>query len=386
MPTKKALIVAINDYPGERNDLPSCLDDARVFRRILIDRYGFDQGGIETYFDGEASLQTVRDRLVNWLLTGAAADDRLVFYYSGHGWRTERDGVLRECLCLHDDFLFDDELVRTSQSLPSGVLTVVLDACHSGGLSKPFFVEQAGAELTENKVWRPDATQQDAVTVAEKTFTPVKPFGRPAMLMSEPPLTAAKTFQTDRLSRDAELAQSSDPELYPVPGAGDAADATDLELNGLLLSACQADQTAAASTATTTTQEPPERLSAFTFALRRSLDALVASEGSVERISAGRLLDATAQELKRLGFRQTPLLQETSKSVGLGACAFISLRPIGGAPAPIPSGPAPSTGATTPTPIWLTPDFQRLLEELSRALRPADSTPNERQHAYAGRT
>ena len=75
------------------------------------------------------------------------SDDRLVFYYSGHGWRTERDGVLRECLCLHDDFLFDDELVRASQDLPSGVLTVVIDACHSGGLSKPFFVEQGGAEL-----------------------------------------------------------------------------------------------------------------------------------------------------------------------------------------------------------------------------------------------
>jgi hypothetical protein len=387
MPNKKALIVAINDYPGERNDLPSCLDDAHAFERILTDRFGFDRGGIESYFDASATLQTVRDRLTNWLLKDVGPDDRLVFYYSGHGWRTERDGILRECLCLHDDFLFDDELVRTSQELPVGVLTLVLDSCHSGGLSKPFFVEQAGTELTENKVWRPDADQQDQVTVAEKTFTPVKPFGRPAVMLSEPPLKAAKTFQTDRLTRDADLAQAADPELYPVPDAADAADGSDLELNGLLLSACQADQTAAASTAATTTQEPRERLSAFTFALRRSLDGLLASEGSVDRISAARLLEATANELKGLGFKQTPLLQETSKSAGLGAYAFVNLRPIGGpipAPGPGPAVPAPSA-ATPATPVWLTPDFQRLIEELTRALAPADAVQTERQHAFAGR-
>lgn len=203
-------------------------------------------------------------------------------------------------------------------------------------------------------------------------------------MLSEPPLKAAKSLQTERLTHDADLAQAADPELYPVPDASDASDASDLELNGLLLSACQADETAAASTAATTTQEPRERLSAFTFALRRSLHGLLASEGSVERISAGRLLDATAQELKRLGFKQTPLLQETSKSAGLGAHAFITLLSIGGSAATVPAQPTPAAG-TPATPIWLTPDFQRLLEELARAMAPADGVKTEPRNALAGR-
>lgn len=384
MPNKKALIVAINDYPGDRNDLPSCLDDARAFAKILTDRYGFDPSGMETYFDGSATLQTVKDRLFGWLLKDVGPDDRVVFYYSGHGWRTERDGVLRECLCLHDDFLFDDELVRESQGLPSGVLTLVLDACHSGGLSKPFFVEQAGAELTENKVWRPDAQQQDDVMVAEKTFTPIKAFGRPAVTLAAPPLVAAKTFQTEQLARDAALALEADPELYPAPEASDQADEADLELNGLLVSACLAEQTAAASTAATTSPDRSERLSAFTYALRRSLDALLAAEGSVDRISARRVLDATAQELKRLGFKQTPLLQETPRSAGLGAHAFISLRPIDGGAATAPVMAAPTNGAGT-SPYRLPPDFQRLLEELARALTPANGAQREPHNALAGR-
>ncbi|MCC6176302.1 MAG: caspase family protein [Chloroflexi bacterium] len=367
MPVKRALIVGMNDYPGERNDLPSCIDDAHAFTRILTTHYGFDAANIETYFNQDATLAKIRDRLVNWLLVGAGADDRLVFYYSGHGWRTERDGMLRECLCLYDDFLFDNELVRESQGLPAGILTIVLDSCHSGGMSKPFFVEQAGVELTENKVWRPDGPQQDDVAVAEKSMTPIKPFGQAPILLAKPPLEAAKTFQTQALYDDARFAHESDPELYPVPDSADAADASELELNGLLISACTAEQTAAASTSATTSPDGREQLSAFTFAMRRALDGLITAEGDVDRISARRVLDATAQELADLRFRQTPLLQETALSKGLGAYAFIDLRPVGDGVPAAPVGTPPATG-TGSLPIWQSPEFQQLVEELARAL------------------
>jgi hypothetical protein len=362
MPMKKALIVGMNVYPNPRNNLPSCVDDANAFRRLLLTRYDFPAEQIETYFNEASTLAAIRERLFNWLFKDTAQDDRLVFYFSGHGWRTEREGVLRECLCLYDDFLFDDELVGKSQGLPMGSLTVVLDSCHSGGLSKPFFVEQQGQELTENKVWRPDGDQQDSVVLAEKAITPIKPFGRAPVTLAAPPLEAAKTFQTERLLQDAVLAQESDPELYPALEAGDAGEP---ELNGLLISASKAEEPAAASTSATTSPDGKEKLSAFTFALRRSFDALIETERSVERISSRQLLDATAGELKRLGFKQTPLLQETTRSTGLGSHTFVSLQPIGtGASVPA----AGSTIGVATMPDWQSPDFQRLIDELVRAL------------------
>lgn len=114
--SRKALIVAINDYPdGSANDLPSCIDDAKAMTELLkAAPYEFQE--IRTHLDAEATIQNVTDSL-NWLFEGSSQhrtqmgpDDRLVFYYNGHGFRTEQDGILRECLCLYDGFFFDKEL------------------------------------------------------------------------------------------------------------------------------------------------------------------------------------------------------------------------------------------------------------------------------------
>ena len=132
--SRRALLVAINDYGNPQNDLPSCLQDAAQFRSMLQSRYGFET--FAELYDGDATVANVDGGLA-WLFDQVAEDDRLVFFYSGHGYQQPRNGVLDECLVLSQlEFFFDDRLSELSRSAPPGVLTVVLDSCFSGGMEK----------------------------------------------------------------------------------------------------------------------------------------------------------------------------------------------------------------------------------------------------------
>jgi hypothetical protein len=134
MASKRALLVAINDYGSQQNNLPSCLEDASQFRSLLEERYGF--ADFKELYDGDASVANVEKGLT-WLFAKPAPDDRLAFFYSGHGFQQPKGENLEECLVLGDlKFLFDDRLTELSQSAPPGVLTVVLDSCFSGGMQK----------------------------------------------------------------------------------------------------------------------------------------------------------------------------------------------------------------------------------------------------------
>ena len=303
---RKALIVAINDYPGDANDLPSCRQDAEAITELLKSApYEFQE--IRTWIDTEATIKNVTDGL-NWLFAQGSevnSEDRLVLYYSGHGFRTEKDGVLRECLCLFDGFLFDEELKEKTQSLPANVLTVILDSCHSGGMDKHFFellsVDEETGKTTERvkvKTWIPQSEADSKSFFLETESLPVQRFGcavNPSITTGE---GEGKAWQ--------ELAK----------GIGGES-----QVNGLLITACQADQTASASSSQT------EEKSAFTFCLLKALKKL-ASESSPDTLSSSVLFDAVGQELKALKFKQIPALIEPPNSPGLKSKSFITLQSI----------------------------------------------------------
>jgi hypothetical protein len=150
--SKRALLVAINDYGSPQNNLPSCLEDAAQFRSVLQSRYGFEN--FTELYDGDATVANVESGLA-WLFENVASDDRLVFFYSGHGYQQPRNGNLEECLVLSNlEFFFDDRLSELSQSVPPGVLTMVLDSCFSGGMEKPIALGD-GVEIARTKLWVP---------------------------------------------------------------------------------------------------------------------------------------------------------------------------------------------------------------------------------------
>ena len=127
------MLVGINDYPGNQHDLPSCVDDARAMGTFLSDEYGFE---CTIIVDGEATQDRLRAALGE-LVDDARPDDRLVFFYSGHGTTITRGGATEECLYLADgSAMVDDDFVSSFARVPVGTSLVILDSCFSGGMNK----------------------------------------------------------------------------------------------------------------------------------------------------------------------------------------------------------------------------------------------------------
>jgi hypothetical protein len=324
--SKRALLVAINDYGSPQNNLPSCLEDAAQFRSVLQSRYGFET--FAELYDGDATVANVDGGLA-WLFDNVAEDDRLVFFYSGHGYQQSRNGNLDECLVLGNlEFFFDDRLSELSQSAPPGVLTVVLDSCFSGGMQKPIALG-GGVEIARTKLWVPPPDTSAAKSLVGGPLVP-RPFGCF-------PVTDPATVKRLVLGTQAGPNLKADG-----PQAAGRDEASQLQLNGLLLSACSENETASAATSAT------EGLSAFTYAMMRTLPA--SGEISVTQLHA-----AAREQLAQMGFRQTPLLKVPERPAELASSSFVTLAPAAAA-AGQPAKTLPAEAGGEPTTVEPTED------------------------------
>ncbi|MGD1808163.1 caspase family protein [Dapis sp. BLCC M126] len=298
MSNKKALVVGINIYKTSKNNLPSCVNDSNKFSDLLKDSYGFTD--ICKIQNREATFAKI-DQQLEWLFKNAEPNAQLVFYYSGHGYRTPKDGLLKECLVTSDEkFFFDDKFSTLTQRLPPGILSIILDCCHSGGMEKAFFSGKSGEERPMVKAWVPPDEELENSSKPETDRTlPYQKFGQ-------------SITERNFVSTNAD-ASSSLKSLISQPKSK--------QVNGLLMSACKANEKAIASTVYT------NGLSVFTFGLIRSISSL----GT--KISNNTLLDHTTQQVQKqlkkskLGQTQTPLLIEPDRPKGLGNLSFITFEP-----------------------------------------------------------
>ena len=138
----RGVFVGISDYPGEANDLPYTADDARNLQAAFASGVSMRAEDSVVLTDSGATVQAVRDA-VTQLAAQAGPDDLFVFFYSGHGSRSERsdfqqsdpDGM-DETLALFDGHITDDEFSSLLDSVAGGTTLLLLDACFSGGFSK----------------------------------------------------------------------------------------------------------------------------------------------------------------------------------------------------------------------------------------------------------
>jgi hypothetical protein len=158
---KRAVCIAINNYPGYNNDLKGCVNDARNWSNLLKKKFGFHIDAM--LLDSQAKKKAVVKAL-KALVSGAKAGDILVITYSGHGTqvpdyaigRDESDGK-DEAWCLYDGYLIDDEIKKIISKLPSGVkLTVVSDSCHSGTVTRAFLGAIENTEYLKARYMPPE--------------------------------------------------------------------------------------------------------------------------------------------------------------------------------------------------------------------------------------
>ena len=147
-----ALLVGIDDYPGTGSDLNGPVEDARIMERVLTEKFGFDPANIVTLNDADATRQNIVQGIAQHL--GQAGPDGVaVFFYSGHGTQMgenigltgaldpEPRGQGDEAIYIYGhsreaSILLDEELGFLTESLDAGRKFVVVDACHSGEITR----------------------------------------------------------------------------------------------------------------------------------------------------------------------------------------------------------------------------------------------------------
>ncbi|ASP89638.1 hypothetical protein CDO26_36635 (plasmid) [Sinorhizobium meliloti] len=296
---RRAVLAGINDYHGAANDLPSSVNDVNAFEEVLKNQYGFDE--IVRLVDSEATIANVTAALRE-LFADVSPDDRLVFFFSGHGTTALRGHDIEECIVLYDGYLFDDAFVQMTQNLPPGILTLVADCCFSGGLEKrmlaPVFKYSGLAAGARVKTYmRPTGDKFVDHTNGQDRAIAKKRFGE---------MTYRRNSPVAANSRDPLAGWQASMPAAPSDETGQ------LLFNGVLLSACLETETAAASTALT------EGKSAFTFALLHSLKALGPRASLAELVHAAKLM------IERVGLPQTPLLKEPKIPVDTRLRSFIT--------------------------------------------------------------
>lgn len=146
-PKQKALLIGINEYPDPSNRLSGCVNDVYRMSEVLQE-IGIQPQNIKVVLDDRASRKNII-KMMDWLLGDAIDGDNCFFFYSGHGAQIpsvdmeEESDHLDECLVCHDfdwtreHAYTDKEFVDAYSQLSFGVnFTVMLDCCHSGGMSR----------------------------------------------------------------------------------------------------------------------------------------------------------------------------------------------------------------------------------------------------------
>jgi len=150
----RALVVGIGDYGRLGQPLPGCANDLAGWRDLLAPTLGIANGALRVRADDQATRNVLLADL-QWLLSDVSPGDQRVFFFAGHGARLRRrdplsgimQAVLEETLVtypgasdeLESYMLFDADLatlIDQSGFPASGRLSLIIDACHSGGMAR----------------------------------------------------------------------------------------------------------------------------------------------------------------------------------------------------------------------------------------------------------
>lgn len=176
---KHSLHIGINDYPGTRNDLNGCVNDATGWEDLLKEQYGFKT---KVLLNAEATHKNVVNEMKR-VLKAAREGGHVVITYSGHGTNVkdnnndEEDGR-DEALCLYDKLLIDDDIRSLFDSLSEGVsLTFISDSCHSGTVTRTFLETLYDDEVYCKARYLPPEDDEEVFDVApsavsKKLFMP----------------------------------------------------------------------------------------------------------------------------------------------------------------------------------------------------------------------
>ncbi len=146
-PTRRALLIGINDYPDPANHLDGCVNDVFLMSSVLQES-GFAADDIRVVLNDRATAAGILERM-RWLLDGVQSGDERVLFYSGHGAQmpvygpTKEADHMDECLVPYDfdwtpeHAVTDKQFLNLYSQLPyDSNFVAIFDCCHSGGMTR----------------------------------------------------------------------------------------------------------------------------------------------------------------------------------------------------------------------------------------------------------
>jgi len=169
-----AFLVGVSHYKYLTPQLPSVQHDIEDMRNFLLDKAGFDEVYVAT--DGIVNPVLVQRYIKSTLPSKMQKNDRLLFYYSGHGGDNNGNtGYLLFGNARKDEF-FDDVLEVSSLAnwgyeLKTPHLLIILDSCASGlGIAPKSGSSDSGKMLLQTLSGNGSRTILTAGTASEKTY------------------------------------------------------------------------------------------------------------------------------------------------------------------------------------------------------------------------
>lgn len=144
----RALLIGTGNYRNPDFNLTGIDLDLEIMRHVAR-RLGFRDDEIRTLTDKQVTHEGI-ERAFGGFLSEAQGDDSVLVYYSGHGVQVpdlngDEDDGRDEALTLHDlsqrrngygGVLLDDQLSQMLAALPSDNVMMIVDACHSGTVTR----------------------------------------------------------------------------------------------------------------------------------------------------------------------------------------------------------------------------------------------------------
>lgn len=163
----RALLIGLGNYSIDRFNLDGIDLDINIMHNVAA-RLGYTSDQIMTLEDEQVTRENLTRVFSTWLREGVTANDKVLIYYSGHGFQLEdtdnydqeADGY-DEALTLYETgtegakdngMLRDDDLAELIKSIPSNNIALVVDACCSGTASKSLSFGNQQLEFTPKSI------------------------------------------------------------------------------------------------------------------------------------------------------------------------------------------------------------------------------------------
>lgn len=133
----RALVVGINNYQ-HASPLGYAVNDAQAIAQLLIDNFAFEQKNVHILDDAKATKVNIIDSFLSYTKS-SAADDRIIFFFAGHGhtlsgrrgevgFLVPYDGNTQNVSTL----IRWDELTSNGELIPAKHMLFIMDACYGG--------------------------------------------------------------------------------------------------------------------------------------------------------------------------------------------------------------------------------------------------------------